>query len=338
MGAKGFKFIVILSIALFLFLLYSYLAFGDTGYIITKCDQRFALDGEQLDISLQFKELNLFYITKTDSQVKIRSSDFYIQEGMVKELIIVGGDKTKTYKNVRFEVYSNSTNEFKFINPSNKKYDYYIRFASKPDDSKVNLKLTKRSTGSGVERYELDLSNLNYNNTWYSFVNIPEDEYNSFNLRDSEIIITSGQDVQKIHVSDGRIEFYGSSRIHFKNLSNIYSFNVSEIGFDKDDTTIYSLNFTGGFGTFALGQSHFQFASVDEIQIVNSEKNNTIELKIDPIRKTFKASGEVSSLKFNDQETILPIYQVILRDPTFIAAIVGAIVGGLIAGLLSRKS
>lgn len=160
---------------------------------------------------------------------------------------------------------------------------------------------------------------------------------NSIELQDSEVtIITSAQKEEKIRVKNGYITLNGTSAIRFYNLSNILAWNISGIDFNEN-TKIHSLNFTNGFGTFALGQSHFQFSPLDEIQIVSSENISPVKLKVDLVRKTFKASGFVNSSKFNGNENILSNYQIILRDPASISAIVGAIIGGLITLVFSRK-
>jgi hypothetical protein len=181
--------------------------------------------------------------------------------------------------------------------------------------------------------YELDISKFNSDDT-ISFIDLPETNKFYQNLEDSELTIENETTKEKINVTSASIGFTGN-RIQFYNLTNITSSNITEFGF-IDNAIIESLNFTDGSGTFALGQSHFQFIPLDEIRILTSGKND-IKFEFDPIWKTFKASGDVSSLIFNGQENILPNYQIILRDPTFIAAIVGAIFGGLINHFLTKR-
>ena len=67
------KYIVLkyISISLILLLipLYGYLVYDDKYYIWNKDPQRFAIDGESLDLSSQFKEINLFLDTEIDYSV-----------------------------------------------------------------------------------------------------------------------------------------------------------------------------------------------------------------------------------------------------------------------------
>ncbi|MCK4797555.1 MAG: hypothetical protein KAT05_09250, partial [Spirochaetes bacterium] len=313
---------------------YSYLVYDDPFYVKEKYDKRFAIAGENLEINPQFKEIDLALKTRQTSIVEIESFEFYT-ESYVNELILINNSKIKKYRNVKFKVKSNNSIKFEFFNPSNKNYEFYIRIRSKPINNKVNIRLLKVRLGSGEEVYELDISNPKSDTVLSSFIDTYE-RNQSVKLTDSHVIIESNQGIENIYLQEGRIVFR-RDRLHFQNMSHINLFNISEIEF-KENTILDTMNFTNGFGTFALGSSHHQFTSLDKIEIIKSNKNGIFELKIDPIKKIFRASGNINSLKFNDEEKILPIYKVILRDTTFIAAIVGAIMGGLFTIFLSRKS
>ncbi len=323
------KFVLYLIIFSVILGIYGSVVYSDPYYIKEKYPQRFAIDGESLDLSSQFKEIDLSLDTKIDYYLQIKSSDFYTEEP-ANEVTVIEGKNSKIYKNVNFRIYSNVIHRFEFNNPS------HLWFRSKPDNNKwVRLKLMKDDKFYRFERYDLNISNIEYNKELNLFVRMTEDDY-FFELQNSEVIITSGKTKEKLFVKEGSIKFNGTSAIRFYNVSNIFARNISGIDFNEN-TKIDSLNFTNGFGTFALGQSHFQFTPIDEIRIVSSENISPLELKIDLVRKTFKASGYVNSLTFNGKENILTNYQNILRDPTFIAAIVGAIIGGLITLVFSRK-
>jgi hypothetical protein len=313
---------------------YGYLVYDEKYYIWNKYPQRFAIDGESLDLSSQFKEIDLFLDTEIDYILYITSSDFITAE-MTPEVTIFDGDgKPKIYENVNIRVYTNGSNKFVF----NFNTPPHVWFHSKPDNNKwIRLELTKDDKFSRFEIYELNISNIEYNNELKLLIGITRKYVRYFELQDSEVTITStsSQKEEKIYVKKGNITFNGISAIKFYNVSNILARNISEIKFNEN-TKIDSLNFTNGFGNFALGQSHFQFTPVDEIQIVSSENIGPLELKIDLVSKTFRASGYVNSSKFNGNENILTNYQIILRDPAFISAIGGAIIGSLITFVLTK--
>ncbi len=311
--------------------LYGSVVYSDSEYIWKKDSQRFAIDGESLDLSSQFKEIDLFIDTEINYLLTITSSDFLTEEITPEVTIFDGDGEPKIYENVNIKVYTNGANKFVF----NINTPQHVWFHSKPDNNWIRLELTKDDKFSKFEIYELNISNIEYNKELNLFV---RSRYgNSVELKDSEVtIITSAQKEEKIHVKKGYITLNGISAIRFYNVSNILARNISGIDFNEN-TKIDSLNFTNGFGTFALGQSHFQFTPIDEIQIVSSENISPVKLKVDLVRKTFKASGFVNSSKFNGNENILANYQIILRDPAFISAIVGAIIGGLFAFVATRK-
>lgn len=309
--------IILLSI---LVILYGFFVFNDPMFIINKYDQRFSIDGKNLDITSEFKEIDLDFNTNMSNRVKIKTLG-YGSENKVKQLTIDQGNKTLNYSNVKFTVYSNAPVEIYFTIPSNNP-DFKVKFNS---TSKGGLRLKKIPTIDGKTIYEIYISNFNSNNT-SSFIDLPETKKFFLNLEDSELTIENETSKEQINVTSASIGFTGD-RIQFYNLTNIISANINEFGFNENPM-IESLIFTDGSGTYALGQSHFQFTPLDEIRILTSGKND-IKFEINPISKTFKASVDVSSLIFNGQENILPNYQIILRDPTFIAAIGGAIVGFL---------
>ena len=310
-------------------ILYGSFVFNDPMFIINKYDQRFSIDGKNLDITSQFKEIDLYFNTNMSNRVKIKTLG-YGSENNVKQLTINQGNKTIiNYSNVKFTVYLNAPVEIYFTIPSNNP-DFKVKFNS---TSKGDLRLKKIPTIDGKTIYEIDISNFNSNNT-SSFIDLPETKKFFLNLKDSELTIENETSKEQINVTSASIGFTGD-RIQFYNLTNIISGNINEFGF-IENPMIESLIFTDGSGTYALGQSHFQFTPLDEIRILTSGKKD-IKFEIDPISKTFKASGDVSSLIFNGQENILPNYQIILRDPTFIAAIGGAIVGFLGTIIFSRR-
>lgn len=328
------KYILIILLLILLGLLgYGRLVYDDEYYIWNRDPQRFAIDGESLDLGSQFKEIDFFLDTEINYRLSVTSSDFLTEERTPEVTIFDGYGKPKIYENVDIKLDTNRSNNFVF----NFDTPPHVWFSSKPDNNWIRLDLTKDVTSSGRELYELNISNIEYNKELDLFVRMRPRYLNSIKLQDSEVtIITSAQKEEKIRVKNGYITLNGTSAIRFYNLSNILAWNISGIDFNEN-TKIHSLNFTNGFGTFALGQSHFQFSPIDEIQIVSSENISPVKLKVDLVRKTFKASGFVNSSKFNGNENILANYQIILRDPASISAIVGAIIGGLITLVFSRK-
>lgn len=321
------SFVVIFVVIL---VIYGSVVYSDPKFIIEKYNQRFAIDGESLDLGSQFKEIDLFLDTEINYQLRVTSSDFITEEGTPEVTIYDGYGKPEVYENVNINVYTNGSNDFAF----NFNTPPHVWFHSKPDNNWVRLDLTKDIISSGRETYKLNISNIEYNKELF----VRPRNWNSVELQDSEVNISYKKEEKnkKIHIKKGYITLNGTPAIRFYNVSNILAWNISGIDFNEN-TKIHSLNFTNGFGTFALGQSHFQFSPIDEIQIVSSENISPVKLKVDLVRKTFKASGFVNSSKFNGNENILANYQIILRDPAFISAIVGAIIGGLITSVFSRK-
>jgi hypothetical protein len=94
--------------------IYGSVVYSNSEYIWKKDPQRFAIEGESLDLSSQFKEIDLFLDTEIDYILRVTSSDFLTEEITPEVTIFDGDGKPKIYENVNIKVYTNSSNKFVF--------------------------------------------------------------------------------------------------------------------------------------------------------------------------------------------------------------------------------